>query len=458
MNLRTACVVSWVTTVASLRAAALCAGQPGTRSRLCASAPADPPSWASVLAAHDGRWMQEALKLAQLGGAATAPNPQVGCIIVGADGEAIGRGYHPRAGAPHAEIYALRDAGVTVEREAEDAPYWSVDTGDVNLAGATAYVTLEPCSHVGRTPPCCDAFIAAGVGRVVVGMSDPAPWVAGQGVERLRSAGIRVSVGVEEAACAEINAAWIAGVLKLPEDSSDPTTRPPAAKTRSSGDAQMSAASSTPNAEYFAELEAMAGVYSFSHPGGEFEVHLRHKGRFWAPKFQCKSTWQLESDGSLSINFVQYGKYALERMQDESWRSRFGQSSDWSGSAVGKPDSWRTMVKQRSFSTAERALMDSRWEFEHAGGSFEVEFRADAFNHFVCEKFPAHSHWRLENAETATPTVYVNWGPYGEYELEIAADGSSASGSVKGRPEDWRKMKKLGSLGSNQKVFAEHDH
>jgi len=210
----------------------------------------------------------------------------------------------------------------------------------------------------------------------------------------------------------------------------------------------MSAASSMSNAEYFAELEAAAGVYSFAHPGGEFEVHCRDKGRFWAPKFQCKSTWQLESDGGLYVDFQQHGKYALKRTGDGTF----------SGSAVGKPDSWRTMVKQRSFSTAERAVMDSRWEFEHAGGSFEVEFRADAFNHFVCEKFPAHSHWRLDNAETATPTLYINWGKFGEYELEIAADGSSASGSVKGRPEDWRKMKNLGVLGSNLKVFAEHDH
>ena len=152
--------------------------------------------------AEDGKWMQEALRLAKLGGAATAPNPQVGCIIVGADGEVIGRGYHTRSGAPHAEIYALRNAGVVVERETDDAPYWSIDTGEASLGSATAYVTLEPCSHVGRTPPCCDAFISAGIGRVVVGMSDPAPWVAGQGVERLRSAGIRVDVGVEEAACA----------------------------------------------------------------------------------------------------------------------------------------------------------------------------------------------------------------------------------------------------------------
>jgi len=202
------------------------------------------------------------------------------------------------------------------------------------------------------------------------------------------------------------------------------------------------------NAGYFAELNAIEGVYSFAHPGGEFEVHCRDKGRFWAPKFQCQSTWQLDGDGTLTIDFKQYGKYALQRREDGTFR----------GSAVGKPGSWRTMEKLRSFSTAERAVMDSRWEFEHAGGRFEVEFRADAFNHFVCEAFPAHSHWRLDDADTATPTLYINWGKFGEYELEIAADGASASGSVKGRPEDWRKMKNLGVLGANLKVYAEHDH
>ena len=215
--------VSWVTAAASLPAAVLRAGHARSGclrlgSALCAF------TW-EVSPAEDARWMQEALRLAKLGGAATAPNPQVGCVIVDVDNQEIGRGYHPCAGAPHAEIFALRDAGVVVDREVEDEQYWTVDTGDVSLAGATAYVTLEPCSHVGRTPPCCDAFISAGIGRVVVGMSDPAPWVSGyKGIDRLRSAGIRVDVGVEEAACAEINADWIAGVLKLPNDSSDPTT------------------------------------------------------------------------------------------------------------------------------------------------------------------------------------------------------------------------------------------
>ncbi|MBB6018526.1 diaminohydroxyphosphoribosylaminopyrimidine deaminase/5-amino-6-(5-phosphoribosylamino)uracil reductase [Deinococcus radiopugnans ATCC 19172] len=122
--------------------------------------------------------MTLALDLAARGLGRTTPNPPVGCVIVQED-EVIGRGFHPRAGEPHAEVLALRQAG-------EDA------------RGATAYVTLEPCSHHGRTPPCTDALIASGVRRVVMASRDPNPAVAGRGVQALRDAGIDVSVGVLE--------------------------------------------------------------------------------------------------------------------------------------------------------------------------------------------------------------------------------------------------------------------
>lgn len=106
------------------------------------------------------------------------PNPRVGCVLVVPDGRAIGQGHTQQAGGPHAEVMALRDA------QARGEP----------VQGATAYVTLEPCSHHGRTPPCCDALIEAGVARVVVATLDPNPLVAGQGVARLRAAGIEVEV------------------------------------------------------------------------------------------------------------------------------------------------------------------------------------------------------------------------------------------------------------------------
>ena len=120
--------------------------------------------------------MREALVLAQRGVGRTAPNPTVGCVIV-QSGAVVGRGFHPKAGEPHAEVFALREAG---ER----------------ARGSTAYVTLEPCSHHGRTPPCVDALIAAGVARVVVAALDPNPLVGGKGVEQLRAASIKVDVGV----------------------------------------------------------------------------------------------------------------------------------------------------------------------------------------------------------------------------------------------------------------------
>ena len=95
--------------------------------------------------------------------------------------------------------------------------------------------------------------------------------------------------------------------------------------------------------------------------------------------------------------------------------------------------------------------MDSQWAFEHAGGTFEVEFRADAFNHFVCGAYPAHAHWRLEDAGSPTPTVYINWGKYGEYELTMAPDGESMEGSAKGNPEQWRKAARLRGLDTPKK-------
>lgn len=125
---------------------------------------------------RDEFYMARALQLAGRGCFTTAPNPNVGCVIV-RDGEIVGEGFHYRAGEPHAEVHALRMAGEKAR-------------------GATAYVTLEPCSHHGRTPPCCDALIEAGVSRVVAAMQDPNPQVAGRGLHRLKQAGVEVSHGL----------------------------------------------------------------------------------------------------------------------------------------------------------------------------------------------------------------------------------------------------------------------
>ncbi|KAF7598529.1 MAG: riboflavin biosynthesis protein RibD [Candidatus Dactylopiibacterium carminicum] len=139
--------------------------------------------------------MARALALAAHGLYTTTPNPRVGCVIVRDDGCIVGEGWHVKAGEPHAEVHALRMAGEAAR-------------------GATAYVTLEPCSHFGRMPPCCEALVAAGVRRVVAAMQDPNPLVAGRGLARLREAGINVSSGVLEAEALRLNEGFISRMTR----------------------------------------------------------------------------------------------------------------------------------------------------------------------------------------------------------------------------------------------------
>ncbi len=141
----------------------------------------------SQFAEFDSVHMRRALALARLGWGQTAPNPMVGAVVV-ADGSIVGEGYHARYGESHAEVVALRGAGEHARR-------------------ATLYVTLEPCAHFGKTPPCTEAIIEAGVARVVLAVRDPSP-IAGGGIERLRGAGIQVDIGVERAAALELNAPY----------------------------------------------------------------------------------------------------------------------------------------------------------------------------------------------------------------------------------------------------------
>lgn len=136
--------------------------------------------------------MYNALECARQGRFSTSPNPRVGCVI--AQGEQIvGQGFHLKAGEPHAEVHALRQAGE-----------WA--------RGATAYVTLEPCSHYGRTPPCAEGLIAAGVKRVVAAMTDPNPLVAGRGLAMLRAAGITVAEGLMEHEARELNRGFLSRI------------------------------------------------------------------------------------------------------------------------------------------------------------------------------------------------------------------------------------------------------
>lgn len=144
--------------------------------------------------AVDHGMMARALQLAERGLRTTSPNPRVGCVLV-FDGEVVGEGWHEKAGEPHAEVHALRVAGEKAK-------------------GATAYVTLEPCSHHGRTPPCAEALIAAGVSRVVAAMTDPNPLVSGKGLALLQAAGIETASGLLESEARELNIGFVSRMTR----------------------------------------------------------------------------------------------------------------------------------------------------------------------------------------------------------------------------------------------------
>ncbi|MBO1255288.1 bifunctional diaminohydroxyphosphoribosylaminopyrimidine deaminase/5-amino-6-(5-phosphoribosylamino)uracil reductase RibD [Alteromonas sp. 5E99-2] len=135
-------------------------------------------------------WMAQAIALAQKGQYTTSPNPNVGCVIVNAGNLCVGKGAHMKAGDPHAEVHALKDAGKKAK-------------------GATAYVTLEPCSHTGKTPPCADALVKAGVACVVIANNDPNPNVNGNGIRRLEEAGIKVITGVLRDQAKQLNLGFL---------------------------------------------------------------------------------------------------------------------------------------------------------------------------------------------------------------------------------------------------------
>ena len=147
-----------------------------------------------MTAESDRFYMRIALELAEKGQGRTSPNPAVGCVVV-REGRVVGRGFHPAAGEPHAEVYALREAG-------DEA------------IGADLYVTLEPCAHHGRTPPCADLVARSGVQRVVAAAEDPNPRVAGQGLRILRDAGIRVDVGVLAEESRRLNEAFNLSIVE----------------------------------------------------------------------------------------------------------------------------------------------------------------------------------------------------------------------------------------------------
>lgn len=160
------------------------------------NAPQSPPTLSQ--ARQTPSFMPLALDLARQVQSLVPPNPAVGCVITSAAGEVLGQGATQRTGGPHAEVMALRDA----------------QSRGYSVVGATAWVTLEPCSHQGRTGPCCDALIAAGVGRVVAALEDPNPRVGGQGFARLRAAGIAVEVGPGATEARELNLGFFSRMVR----------------------------------------------------------------------------------------------------------------------------------------------------------------------------------------------------------------------------------------------------
>lgn len=147
-----------------------------------------------TFSAADHEFMARALRLAERGLYSTTPNPRVGCVLV-KDGRVVGEGWHERAGDAHAEVHALAAAGA-------------------DAYGATAYVSLEPCSHHGRTPPCADSLVAAGIKQVVAAMEDPNPRVAGEGMARLKAAGVATAVGLLAEQARELNIGFVSRMTR----------------------------------------------------------------------------------------------------------------------------------------------------------------------------------------------------------------------------------------------------
>ncbi len=147
----------------------------------------------SEFSSTDHRFMAQALALAEQAVGLSDPNPRVGCVLVDAQGKQLGQGFTQPAGQAHAEVMALRDAAAMGH----------------SVQGATAYVTLEPCAHHGRTPPCCEALLQAGIARLVVALEDPNPRVAGQGMARLRAAGVQCQLGLLAAQAAALNVGFL---------------------------------------------------------------------------------------------------------------------------------------------------------------------------------------------------------------------------------------------------------
>ena len=216
--------------------------------------------------------------------------------------------------------------------------------------------------------------------------------------------------------------------------------------------AQLAAAGLTPK---FADLVNMnrpkpqdnatfAAWYTFTHSGGEFEVCLRPGGVFYSPQYAASSRWCVLPNGSsIAISWGRFGDYKLD-VTDAVLRELSGARWADNTACTGTND-WRRMKAIRPLSPVELKLLSptgggTEWSFEYASGRFAVQFRGDGYNHFSCHSYPAHSHWSLSGDE-----LTINWGQYGTYVMKFTSE-TTAEGSLKGKPADWRRMKYVRDL------------
>lgn len=184
------------------------------------------------------------------------------------------------------------------------------------------------------------------------------------------------------------------------------------------------------------------GWFSFSFPGGALDLCLRPGGVLFCPTHQETARWCIKpGTNTLALAWGKFGCYEFEVASQSPLQ--------FAGSTVGKPEDWRKMEFRGPFSAAENRLLGaggggSEWKFAHPAGEFLVQFRGDGFNHFVCESFPAHSHWTLAGANRDELTI--NWSQYGIYEMRVDGAAGAGAGSLQGTPADWRKMQYVRDL------------
>ncbi|CAE8652740.1 unnamed protein product [Polarella glacialis] len=178
---------------------------------------------------------------------------------------------------------------------------------------------------------------------------------------------------------------------------------------------------------------AVVGWYDLSWSGGSFPICFRPAGNFFCAKFQAPGRWTMEGD-LIKIDWAKFGKYEMKF--DAATKTMEGNAMPLK---TDDEKNWRKAAFSSALSPTEVLLIGdgggSEWEFEWSGGSFPVKFKADGYNHFQCDDFPAHAHWSLDG-----DLLKINWSQFGNYELKVAADGTMDGGAV-GKPEDWRKAK-----------------